>query len=94
MAVAHLEKDTVRLVPDILNMMEESDGIPIYTITEWKFGYTNRSNPNAGIVVEVHLKRRILSELMTTYFPTILLVTITAATTQSWKKLETSYQIF
>ena len=86
MAVAHLEKDTVRLVPDILNMMEECDGIPIYTITDWIFGYTNGSNPNAGIVVEVHLKRRILSELMTTYFPTILLVTITAATTQSWKK--------
>ena len=94
MAVAHLEKDTVRLVPDILDMMEESDGIPIYTITEWKFGYTNGSNPNAGIVVEVHLKRRILSELMTTYFPTILLVTITAATTQSWKKLETSSEVF
>ena len=88
MAVANLEKDAVRLVPDILNMMEERDGIPIYTITDWAFQYSNESNPNAGIVVEIRLKRRILSEMMTTFFPTILLVAITAATTHSWKKLQ------
>ena len=89
MAVAHLEKDAVRLIPDLLNMVEERDGIPIYTITDWTFDYSNASNPNeGGIVVAIHLRRRILSELMTTYFPTILLVAITAATTHSWKKLE------
>ena len=89
MAVAQLEKDAVRLIPDLLNMVEERDGIPIYTITDWTFNYSNASNPNeGGIVVAIHLRRRILSELMTTYFPTILLVAITAATTHSWKKLE------
>ena len=88
MAVANLEKDAVRLVPDILNMMEERDGVPIYTITDWAFHYSNASDPNAGIVVEIHLKRRILSEMMTTFFPTILLVAITAATTHSWKKMQ------
>ena len=89
MDVAHLERDAVRLIPDILNMIEERDGIPIYTITDWTFDYSNASNPNeSGIVVAFHLRRRILSELMTTYFPTALLVAITAATTQSWKKLK------
>ena len=91
MAVAHLEKDAVRLIPDILNMVEERDGIPIYTITDWTFDYSNGSNPNeGGIVVAIHLKRRILSEIMTTFFPTILLVAITAATTHSWKKSKTT----
>ena len=87
MAVDHLEKDTVTLVPDILQMQEERDGIPIYTIIDWRFKYFNGSNPNSGIVVEILLKRKILSELMTTYFPTILLVAITAATSQYWGKV-------
>ena len=80
MAVDHLEMETVTLVPDTLQMLEERDGIPIYTILDWRFKYCNGSNPNSGIVVEILLKRKILSELMTTYFPTILLVAITAAT--------------
>ena len=37
MAVDHLEKDTVTLVPDILQMQEERNGIPIYTIVVWRF---------------------------------------------------------
>ena len=88
MGVDDLEKATVRLVPDILRMREEREGIPIYTITDWTFDYIKASNPNAGIVVNIHLKRKIQSELMTTYFPTILLVLITFATTHSWKKFE------
>ena len=87
MAVDHLEKDTVTLVPDILQMQEERDGIPIYTIVVWRFKYLNTSNPNSGIVVEIILKRKLMSELMTTYFPTILLVAITFATSQSWGKV-------
>ena len=87
MAVDHLEKDTVTLVPDILQMQEERDGIPIYTILDWRFKYCNDSDPNSGIVVEILLKRKIMSELMTTYFPTILLVAITAATSQNWEKV-------
>ena len=87
MAVDHLEKDTVTLVPDILQMQEERDGIPIYTIVVWRFKYLNMSNPNSGIVVEILLKRKLMSELMTTYFPTILLVAITFATSQSWGKV-------
>ena len=87
MAVDHLEKDTVTLVPDILQMQEERDGIPIYTILDWRFKYCNGSNPNSGIVVEILLKRKIMSELMTTYFPTILLVAITAATSQNWERV-------
>ena len=94
MAVDHLEKDTVTLVPDILQMQEERDGIPIYTIVVWRFKYLNTSNPNSGIVVEILLKRKLMSELMTTYFPTILLVAITFATSQSWGKvyIETKIQ--
>ena len=79
----------VGLVPDKLVMVEESEDRRIYTITAWTFDYVNKSNPNSGIVVEIHLKRKIVSEMMTTYFPTTLLVLITAATTQSWKKSET-----
>ena len=87
MAVDHLEKDTVTLVPDILQMQEERDGIPIYTIVVWRFEYLNTSNTNSGIVLEILLKRKLMSELMTTYFPTILLVAITFATSQSRGKV-------
>ena len=95
MDVDHLEKDIVTLVPDILQMQEERDGIPIYTIVVWRFKYLNTSNPNSGIVVEILLKRKLMSELMTTYFPTILLVAITFATSQSWGKvyIETKIQL-
>ena len=86
MAVGHLEKDSVNLLPGILNMLEDRNRIPIYTIINWKFTYLNASNPTDGIVVKIHLKRKILSEMATTYFPTILLVMITAATTHCWEK--------
>ena len=88
MGVDDLEKGTVRLVPASLKMREQRKGIPIYTITNWTFDHIKASNPNAGLVVKIHLKRKIQSELMTTFFPTTLLVLITAATTHSWKKLE------
>ena len=86
MAVGHLEKDSVNLLPGILNMLEDRNRIPIYTIINWTFRYINASNPTDGIVVKIHLKRKILSEMATTYFPTILLVMITAATTHYWEK--------
>ena len=86
MAVSHLEKDSVNLLPGVLNMLEDRNRIPIYTIINWKFKYLNASNPTDGIVVKIHLKRKILSEMATTYFPTILLVMITAATTHCWEK--------
>merc|ERR1719494_1527095 len=40
-----------------------------------------RNNPNEGIWMTVDLKRKIMSELMTTYFPSLLLTLITFATT-------------
>merc|ERR1719266_3082157 len=41
----------------------------------------NATHPKTGIRMKITLKRKIMSELMTTYFPSLLLMMITYATT-------------
>ena len=43
--------------------------------------FTNATNPEEGLRMYIVLKRKIMSEMMTTYFPSILLMLITFATT-------------
>ena len=43
--------------------------------------FTNATNPEQGLRMSMVLKRKIMSEMMTTYFPSILLMLITFATT-------------
>ena len=50
----------------------------MFEITHWDFKHTGNYNQLRVLVV---MKRKVLSEIMTTYFPTILLLTITFATT-------------
>ena len=68
---------TVRLSPDNLTMRQNVD-MPIFLITDWKL---KNKTMGKGLSMVVLLKRKITSEMMTTYFPTILLITITFATT-------------
>merc|ERR1712163_39888 len=49
----------------------------LFTITN----YDLLKNPEEGIRMAITLKRKIMSEMMTTYFPSILLMLITYATT-------------
>ena len=53
----------------------------IFRITDWNLGPKTFRNGKDGLRMVVVMKRKITSEMMTTYFPTILLTAITFATT-------------
>ena len=47
----------------------------------WDLDFRNESAPEEGISMSIVLRRKILSEMMGTFLPTILLMMITFATT-------------
>ena len=80
MLVGTLDLKTVTLHPDKLWLEQERD-MTLFQITNHRLIFTNSSNPKQGIRMIVVMKRKIMSEIMTTYFPSILLTLITFATT-------------
>ena len=80
MLVGTLDLKTVTLHPDKLWLEQEKD-MTLFQITNHRLIFTNSSNPKQGMRMIVVMKRKIMSELMTTYFPSILLTLITFATT-------------
>ena len=71
-----LDKTTVALTPGHLYMNQKVD-MSIFLLTEWQLV----SNEQIGLALKFKMKRKITSEMMTTYFPTIMLTAITFATT-------------
>ena len=72
------EKESVILRP--LNMsLEQSPDMTLFSITNYVL--VNASHPAEGIRMTITIKRKIMSEMMTTYFPSFLLMMITYATT-------------
>ena len=67
--------DTVELYPNHLTMKQSAD-MQVFRLTEW-----NLSNGGDGLKMSVSMQRKITSEVMTTYFPSLLLIAITFATT-------------
>ena len=55
--------------------------MPIFRMTMWKFGNKTFKTGKKGLSMSIAMKRKITSEMMTTYFPSILLTAITFATT-------------
>ena len=80
MAMGSLDMTAVTLIPDQLVMTQEAD-MPIFHITDWNFGSKIFEKGKEGISMVVVMKRKITSEMMTTYFPSLLLTAITFATT-------------
>ena len=75
MAMGTLDRSTVMLIPDNL-MMKQNVDMSIFLITDWHLKPVGQ-----GLSMIVVLKRKITSEIMTTYFPSLLLIAITFATT-------------
>ena len=71
-----LDKTTVALTPGHLYMNQKVD-MSIFLLTEWQLV----SNEQIGLALKFKMKRKITSEMMTTYFPSLLLIAITFATT-------------
>ena len=60
-------------------VMKQSKDMTHFSITECVL--TNATRPNTGIQMVIQMKRKVMSEMMTTFFPSLLLMMITYATT-------------
>ena len=80
MAVGSLDNETVNLEPGLLKMSQPVD-MPIFQLTDWNLDKKIFYGNKPGISMVLVMKRKITSEMMTTYFPTLLLTAITFATT-------------
>ena len=80
MTMGSLDMTTVTLIPDHLEMTQGTD-MPIFHITDWNLSHKTFKTGKKGLRMTVVMKRKITSEMMTTYFPSLLLTAITFATT-------------
>ena len=75
-----LDNPMMMLIPKKL-WMEQDPDMTLYNMKEWLITYRNESNPKEGIWMTIVLRRKIMSEMLTTYLPSALLMMITFATT-------------
>ena len=75
-----LDSSTLKLLPKKL-WMEQSVDMTLFLMEHWELVYKNESAPEEGVSMTIVLRRKILSEMMGTYLPSILLMMITFATT-------------
>ena len=80
MKVQRLDRGTVSLEPKYLRMEQPAD-MNLFFITQSSLILTNTTNGEQRVSVKIVFKRKIMSEMMTTYFPSALLMLITFATT-------------
>ena len=80
MAMGSLYLTTVTLVPGQM-IMSQKLNMPIFQNVDWNLGKAAFGNGKEGIRMSIVMKRKITSEMMTTYFPSLLLTAITFATT-------------
>ena len=78
LAVGPLDNATVALTPGQLNI-EQDPNMAIFHITHWSLD--SKSKRKGSLRMSLTLQRKVTSELMTTYFPSLLLIAITFATT-------------
>ena len=80
MAMGRLDMTTVTLIPGQITMSHRLK-MPIFRTIDWNLDRANFVNGKKGVSVAIVMKRKITSEMMTTYFPSLLLTAITFATT-------------
>ena len=72
------DQGTVTLLPANMTLKQSKD-MTQFSITDCVL--VNATFPDTGIRMKIKMKRKIMSEMMTTYFPSLLLMMITYATT-------------
>ena len=75
-----VDLDTVVIHPSQMEMKQPVD-MKLFRITHHDFDYKNATDIGDGIRMNIKMKRKIVSEVMTTLFPSLLLLLITCATT-------------
>ena len=78
MSVNPGDNQSVTLLPHDL-IMEQSESMTLFAIADKKL--VDAYLPRKGVRMTIKMKRKITSEMMTTYFPSLLLMMITYATT-------------
>ena len=71
--------ERVSLIPGDIAIRQKS--MTAFTFKDIKLVYANEKKKDRGIQMTLRIKRKIISEMMTTYFPSFLLLMITYATT-------------
>ena len=79
MAMGSLDLTTVALVPGKMVMRQKLDMI-LFRNVKWSLKKVRKFRKE-GVIMRIVMKRKITTEMMTTYFPSILLTMITFATT-------------
>ena len=74
------ERKKVRLVPGKLRLMQKTS-MAIFLLTHWHLVYKDDLNPEEGIQLVIKMRRKVTTEMMTTYLPTTLLLLIAYSTT-------------
>ena len=72
--------DTMVLLPKRLDVVQERD-MNLFRVTDYSLTFAIEEDKKQGIRMSLVMKRKITSEMMTTYFPSLLLTLITFATT-------------
>ena len=80
MTTSDLDSSTLRLFPKKL-WMEQSVDMTLFQMEHWSLVFKNENVQEEGVSMTIVLRRKILSEMMGTYLPSILLMMITFATT-------------
>ena len=80
MVVESLDKPMLKLFPKQLITKQDAD-LALFQIIDWNLLYRETKSPDEGIQLVIVLRRKILSEMMSTYLASILLMFITFATT-------------
>ena len=80
MTTSELDISTLKLIPKKLWMEQDRD-MTLFHMDHWDLDFRNKTNPEEGISMTIVLRRKILSEMMGTFLPSILLLIITFATT-------------
>ena len=75
-----VDLDTEVLHPAQMELDQPAD-MTLFLITQYGLEYKNATDIGSGIKMRIKLKRKIMSEMSTTYFPSLLLMLITFATT-------------
>ena len=80
MTTTGLDRAMMELFPKKL-LMEQASDMTLYNMVEWTLTYRNENVKKEGIWMTIVLRRKIMSEMLTTYLPSALLMMITFATT-------------
>ena len=77
MTVDKFDKSTIKLIPRKMTLLQNVD-LMSYHIENWDLDYMANSSYYEGIQMTIYMRRKIMSEMMTTYLPSILLLMITS----------------